>query len=730
MIGTAAAPACERFLIEWLASGEGQFGVPHEFAISPDGARIMFVRSRGPSDPVQALWLIDRGQQEERLVADPRELVPGYNEHDLIPAERFGRERARHSGTGVLRYSVHWPSQQAVFALAGKLFVVGFAVEGEPPKRIAAGITHAFDPWLSPAGTHVAVLEHEDLVVIALGSGQVVIRLNDAKAGVTWGVPDYVAAEAMRRHRGYWWSPDGSCLLVARSDQTGVPQRWISSGSGTAESYRLRYPVAGSPNAITTLWLAGLDGEIRELEWPAEGNEYVARVEWSALGLIVTAQTRDQRTLSTYELSGATATLRQRQRDAHWVDLQDGLPTLWAPGGELITIEVVDDRYALTVDGQPVTPSELQVHRVLAVTPEQILFQASTEPAVRELWTYARERPAQRLTAAGGVCTGTMAAGTTAVIKETLASSRVRVDVHWSHGPRAEIASLSAPLPLQPRVRFLRLTERGVPSALILPSWHRAGGPALPLLLDPYGGAAAQRVLRRRREYQVCQWFAEQGYAVLVVDGRGTPGRGARWAREIHGDLITAPLTDQADAVADLDARCPGLVDTGRVGIRGWSYGGLLAAAAVLRRPDLFRVAVAGAAPLDQLTYNSHWKERYLGDPRRDLRGYERSSLLSEAARLRGGLLLIHGTADDNVTVSNSVEMSQRLAQAGRAHSLLLLPETTHTIRDPAQLRYRLLSELAFLNSYLAPDGPQVRPPASSQAGQPAVRSRRTGRGS
>jgi dipeptidyl-peptidase 4 len=707
VVGTAAVPAREKFLIKWPASGEGHFGVPRGFAISPDGARIMFQRSRGPSDPVQALWLIDHAQPHERLVADPRELVPGYSEHDLTPVERFGRERARHSGSGVLRYSVHWASQQAVFALAGGLFLVDFAA-GCAPQRIAAHITCAFDPELSPAGTHVAVLDEEDLVVIALDSDEVVIRLTDARAGVAWGVPDYVAAEAMRRHRGYWWSPDGSRLLVARSDQTGVGQRWVAAGSGTAEPDLLRYPVVGSPNAITTLWQAGLDGQIRKLDWPTDGIEYVARVEWSSLGLIVTGQTRDQRTLSIYELSGATATLRKRQRDAHWIDLQDGLPTLWAPRGELITIEVVDDRYTLAVDGQPVTPAELQVHRVLAVTPEQILFQASTVPTVRELWTYTRDGRAKSVTAAQGVCTGTMAAGTTVVIRETLGSPRVRTKVHWADGQRAEIASLSASLPWQVRVRFLQLTGRAIWSALVLPSWHRFGGPALPLLLDPYGGAAAQRVLRCRREYQVCQWFAEQGYAVLVVDGRGTPGRGARWAREVHGDLITAPLADQADAVADLDVRYPGLVDTSRVGIRGWSYGGLLAASAVLRRPDVFRVAVAGAAPLDQFSVNSHWKERYLGDPHTDRRSYERSSLLNEAERLRGGLLLIHGTADDNVTVMNSVEMSQRLAQAGRAHSLLLLPETTHFVRDPAQLRYRLTSELAFLNWYLAPEQPQA----------------------
>ena len=197
------------------------------------------------------------------------------------------------------------------------------------------------------------------------------------------------------------------------------------------------------------------------------------------------------------------------------------------------------------------------------------------------------------------------------------------------------------------------------------------------MLVDPYGGPHAQRVLLARNAYATSQWFAEQGFAVVVIDGRGTPGRGPAFEREVWGDLAAPVLDDQIDALQALaDVRSE--VDLDRVGIRGWSFGGYLAALAVIRRPDVFHAAVAGAPVTDWRLYDTHYTERYLGHPDVHPDHYEVTSLLGEAGDLTRPLLLIHGLADDNVVAAHTLQLSRALLEAGRPHSVLPLAGITH----------------------------------------------------
>ena len=173
-------------------------------------------------------------------------------------------------------------------------------------------------------------------------------------------------------------------------------------------------------------------------------------------------------------------------------------------------------------------------------------------------------------------------------------------------------------------------------------------------------------MLAARGAYLISQWFADQGFAVVIADGRGTPGRGPEWDRAIRGDFAGPVLEDQIDALHAAAERFsrPG---SGRVGIRGWSFGGYLAALAVLRRPDVFHAAVAGAPVTDMRLYDTHYTERYLGHPDEDKEAYERCSLLPERRRLSRPLLLIHGLADDNVVVAHTLRLSSALLAAGTA---------------------------------------------------------------
>ncbi|HTF53723.1 MAG TPA: prolyl oligopeptidase family serine peptidase, partial [Pseudonocardia sp.] len=236
-------------------------------------------------------------------------------------------------------------------------------------------------------------------------------------------------------------------------------------------------------------------------------------------------------------------------------------------------------------------------------------------------------------------------------------------------------------------------------TAVLLPTDHRPGQ-RLPVLMDPYGGPHAQRVLAARGAYLTSQWFADQGFAVVVADGRGTPGRGAAYERAVAGDLASPPLEDQVAALELAAAAHPEL-DTSRVGIRGWSFGGYLAALAVLRRPDVFHAAVAGAPVTDWALYDTFYTERYLGHPDTTPEAYQRSSLLGDAAKLTRPLLLIHGLADDNVVAAHTLRLSAALLAAGRPHSVLPLSGVTHMTPQEEVAENLLLLQVDFLRAAL-----------------------------
>ncbi len=366
------------------------------------------------------------------------------------------------------------------------------------------------------------------------------------------------------------------------------------------------------------------------------------------------------------------------------------------------------------------TPPGLQVLEVLDADGDEVLLRCSEEPTEIHVWRVhapAGSRPRlERLTTTPGVHRAASAGGTVVLTSATLDRDGTRTTVH--RRPRggatpdpagaeaatplprqvASIASLAETPVLRPRVRLLRAGARDLRTALLLPS-EPAGGP-LPVLLDPYGGPHGARVLSSRTAFLVPQWFADQGFAVLVVDGRGMPARGPSWERAVHLDLAAPVLEDQVDALHAVAAEHPEL-DLGRVAIRGWSFGGYLAALGVLRRPDVFHAAVAGAPVTDWRLYDTHYTERYLGDPRADAEPYRRSSLLADAAGLSRPLLLIHGLADDNVVAAHTLRLSSLLLAAGRPHSVLPLSGVTHMTTQEVVAENLLLFQLAFLRAAL-----------------------------
>jgi dipeptidyl-peptidase-4 len=254
--------------------------------------------------------------------------------------------------------------------------------------------------------------------------------------------------------------------------------------------------------------------------------------------------------------------------------------------------------------------------------------------------------------------------------------------VHKGGQRIGELANLAAPPPYQPRPHLDRVTDRRLPSGVLYPRTH-VGGRKLPVLVDIYGGPGHQEVVAARARWVARQWWADAGFAVVVIDNRGTPGVSPSFEKVIHRRLADVILTDQVDALRALSDKHPDL-DMTRVAIRGWSFGGYLSALAVLRRPDVYHAAVVGAPVTDWTLYDTAYTERYLGLPGDGSDVYAHHSLIELAAETPSGsgdarpMLLIHGLVDDNVVAANTLRLSAALLGAGRPHSMIPLTGATH----------------------------------------------------
>ncbi len=729
-------------------------GVPRAFRISPDGTRVAYLRTQGGSDPVTCLWVLDIGRGPERLVGDPRTL--GGDEQDLPPQERARRERVREQAGGIVAYATDADLTVAVFSWSGRVYAVDLTHAEAFPHEVAVPAP-ALDPRPDPTGKRLAYVCAGAMRVASLADPSEDQVLADPRGAphVTFGLAEFIAAEEMDRHRGYWWSPDGSALLVARVDETPV-NRWHIADPANPERppAEVAYPAAGTPNAEVSFLLARLDGTTVEVGIDYAAFPYLVTACWEGgHDPLVVVQSRDQRTMRLLTVDAGTgqAGVLREDTDPRWLEIVPGVPA-WTAGGALVWTADTDDTRRLLVSppgapGEelvPVTPPGLQVRGVLGVDGDTVLFQASAEPTQIELWTYGpgglsrvgadAETGADIEAAAGaeagadveareGVEAGVRAGGTTVVSSRGLDDDGVTVRVYRDRRVIADLASLAErPALPAPRPILFGAGPREIRTAVLFPSWHQPGQRKLPVLLDPYGGPHAQRVLKARAAYLTSQWFAEQGFAVVIADGRGTPGRGPEWERAVAGDLAGPVLEDQVDALRDAAARFADL-DTGRVAIRGWSFGGYLAALAVLRRPDVFHAAIAGAPVTDWHLYDTHYTERYLGFPDRDEENYERSSLISVLAQgddppeppAHGGaarppvppwprpIMLIHGLADDNVVVAHTLRLSGALLAAGYPHTVLPLSGITHMASQETVAENLLLLQLDFLRGALGP---------------------------
>ena len=682
-----------------LAARTARFtlGIPRSLTVAADGTKVWYLRTPDGVTNTGLLFEFDVESGTEIVLADPRQLRDG--DETLPPEERARRERSRVSGAGIVDFSVDETGRWAAFVLSGQVWAIHLGARATTSLPTNAG---AIDPRVDPTGRHVAYVAERELRVIAVDGTDDRALASPETPTESWGLAEFIAAEELDRHRGYWWAPDGKSLLVECVDEAPVDVWHVSNPADpAAPPTPQRYPAAGTANAHVSLWHVLLDGTRTEVVWDHSAFEYLSSVTWSDHGSpVIQVLSRDQKSAEIRAVdvaSGATTLLRELS-DPAWIDVMSA--PRFAPGGRLISLEDVGERRRVVVDGDPLSDTAWQVRQLVTTDDDGVLALASIEPTEIQLVRFGYSGSAEAITSGPAVHGAVVGGPTTIIVRSDFESPTTSIRVE-SSGAVHEIPVVSADPPFRPSVTLLRTGAAELRTAVLFPEGHNPGSRRLPVLMNPYGGPHAQRVLASSRMFLEAQWMANQGYCVIVADGRGTPGRDPQWERSVLNDLATPVLDDQVAALQAVVDAYPNDVDDSRVGIVGWSFGGYLAALAVLRRPDVFHAAVAGAPVTDWRLYDTAYTERYLGHPRDNGWAYDAMSLIPRAPELSRPLLLIHGLADDNVFAAHTLQLSAALLAAGRPHAVLPLSGITHMASQESVAAGLAEAQMAFFAEHL-----------------------------
>ncbi|CAM3930220.1 S9 family peptidase [Corallococcus soli] len=711
--GASRKPA-DTFLHQYAETRRFMNGRPAGARITPDEQSVLFLRT-SPTSNVQVLYAFDVATGQARELLTPEALLKGAEE-TLTPEEKARRERMRVSARGFTSYNLSEDGTRLLVPLSGRLYVVDRATGKSTEVKTGPGV---IDPRLSPDGKQVAYVRGHDVYRVDLGTNQEKRVTKGGTAEKTHGLAEFVAQEEMGRFSGYWWSPDAKSIAYTESDTSEVEKLTIVDVMHPEKGGEVfPYPRPGKPNAKVRLGITPVTGgKTVWAQWDAQKYPYLATVKWDKGGpLTLLVQNRlqtEEQVLTVDPATGKTRVLLT-ERDAAWINLQqdfplwleDGSGFLWyterngasevelrRANGELersvvkpgagfrgLSRFVQSDR-TLYFSGGP-TPPESYVWRVKdGGTPEKVAT-GITGPAVD--WGMVSKN--------GGIL----------VLNSQGPKSMPRTLVMKGDGTKlGELPEVAQEPPFTPNFEVRQVGAKKFWTSLVKPRDFKPGT-KLPVIVDVYAGAITTVVHQSMAAHLLNQWMADQGFLVVKVDGRGTPLRTAEWNRVVKHDFATVTLDDQIEAVQALAKEVPEM-DLQRVGITGWSFGGYMAALAAMKRPDFFKASVAGALVTDWRDYDTHATERYLGLPEETPQAYEVSSLLTYAKKEGpiGALLMLHGTADDNVYFFHALKLSDALFRAGKPHQLLPLSGLTHMVADPLVTQRQYERVMAHFQQYL-----------------------------
>jgi dipeptidyl-peptidase-4 len=703
-------------LRQYAESNRFRSGRPANLVFCSNSEKAIYLRS-SCDDYVQDLYEYDVAEQcEHRLVAANAIL---QQEEQICAEDLARRERLRLAARGFTSFELSHDGTRILLPLDNQLFVSHRTTE-KLTTLLNDGVS-PLNPKFSPNSEFVACVRNGDLSVISTADNLMRQLTTSATENLTNGLPEFVAQEEMGRMEGYWWSPCGQFIAYQETDETEVEELFISDPFNPGRKpIGWKYPRAGTTNATIRLGVISVSGGATTwINWDREKYPYLATVKWPKYGpLSILVQNRaqtEESLLTVDHLDGGFSAILTERHDA-WLNLDQSFPA-WLPNGDGFLwmternghrqLEVRNSNGAMI---RALTSTDVEFQKLLHI-----------ESDGNTAWALVQNSPIR--SSLVSVCIETAQVSpiddaipavsdcafcdTSDLVFRTSVKDNGQPSFEFCRrtngaiqGTIGHLDSASGGTEFRLNREFTVVGSDPTLHCSLVRPWDYDDGQTYPVIVFVYSGPGLQVVKEDRVSYPLDQWIANQGFVVVSIDGRGTPGRGSEWERKIKGNFVQLPLQDQVTGLQLLGERYSEL-DLRRVGIFGWSFGGYMSAMAVMQRPDVFHVGVCGAPVCDYLDYDTHYSERYLGHPDEYPDAYVASNILTYAANLTRPLLLMHGTTDDNCYFSGSLRLSDRLFRSGIQHDFLPLAGQTHMVTD-AEVTIRLYERtMEFFREHL-----------------------------
>jgi dipeptidyl-peptidase-4 len=606
----------------------------------------------------------------------------------------------------------------------GEYWVLDLA--GKSFKKVGSDLMFA---KFSPDGTRVAYVHAHDIYVQDLATGKSHALTSGGSETLINGTSDWVYEEELGVRDAFRWSPDGRSIAYWQFDSTGVQQFALINNTSSIypKLTYIPYPKAGTTNSAVRIGVVSADGDntASTTTWmkiPGDPREhYIFQIGWKNDRVVIGQLNRLQNTAIVFQADPKTGEAKEifRDQDKAWVDVREE-KFQWI-GDDPVWLSERDGWRQIYAGSRRIGTGPGDVISLLSIDPDMkwAYYLASPDNATQQyLYRVSLKEggPPERLTPANEAGTHSYnispdcqdafhtysrfdAPPITDLVKLP-GHTRVRM-LKDNAKLRAEVAPL-----LDPPVEFLKVP---VGNGVVLDGWllkprnfdaskkyplivYVYGEPASANARDSWGGA---RELFHRA-------LANEGYLVASFDNRGTPApKGREWRKAVYGSVGVISAAEQGAAVQEL-ARERSYVDASRVAVWGWSGGGSNTLNCMFRDADVFKVGVAVAPVPDQKLYDTIYQERYMGLPQGNAEGYRLGSPVNFAEGLKGKLLIIHGSGDDNVHYQGTEEMINRLVELGKPFDFMEYPNRTHSISEGKGTSVHVFSLIArYLEEHL-----------------------------
>lgn len=670
---------------------------PRQVKLSPDGRWLTLLRNRPDDRERYDLWGYDTQSGAWRMLVDSEKLGSG---RALSEDEKMQRERARVAGLkGIITYQWANDSAGVLVPLDGDLFLA--RLDGSA-QRLTDTEETELNPKLSAKGKFISFVRDRQLWVGPVGAAAAPVTPKEGEL-IRWGEAEFVAQEEMHRMQGYWWSPTDTRLVVQRTDEApvGVVTRAAIGAKGT-KVFDQRYPVAGSDNALVDLFVIDPDGgnSVR-IDLGPDRDIYVARVDWAPDGsaIYVQRQNRDQTVLDMLKVDPATGASQvwfteKAARPDYWINLSDNYRFL-KDGSLLWWSERSGYGQFYRFDGRSwttLTSGEAPASDLVGVNEAEgaFFFRRIDNVLAGQIYRagLAAEIAPQRLTdPAFTYAAGMDSAGKFLILTRSapdqppqhLLADSAGKPVMW-----IEENALKGDHPYAPYLASHVMpefgtipAEDGTPLHWMMLKPKMEPGKRYPVFFSHYGGPGPQMVTKGWAG-TLAQAVVDKGYIYFVLDNRGSANRGVAFEQPIYRAMGGVEVRDQKKG-AEFLKTLP-FVDPAKIAIYGWSYGGYMTLKQLEADPGLYAAGISGAPVTRWELYDTHYTERYMGDPRQVREAYAKASAIPDATKITDPLLLIHGMADDNVVFENSSELISVLQESNRPFEMMLYPGYTHRV--------------------------------------------------